>query len=121
MGHARTTERRTRPGSGIASRYRALLLTHGSLEEKLAEELKRPVPDFAAVQRLKRRKLAIKDELASIDHLLDAIGATDERAAPGLDRAGWPIVTAETGLHGLVGSRPARDLAAARSGADLPG
>ena len=114
-------ERKTRPGSGIASRYRALLLTHSSLEEKLAEEQKRPVPDFAAVQRLKRRKLALKDELASIDHLLDAIGAGSEPASPGLDRAGWPIVAGKTGLDGLVGSGRARDLRRMQAGADLPG
>lgn len=95
MTCVRTTQRKTRPGSGIASRYRALLLTHSSLEEKLADELKRPMPDSAIVQRIKRRKLAIKDELASIDRLLDAIGAEKGRedASPSLDHAGWPVVS----------------------------
>ena len=76
MAYVRKMQGKTRPGSGIASRYRALLLTHNSLEEKLTDELKRPLPDAATVQRLKRRKLAIKDELASIDRLFDAIGAS---------------------------------------------
>ncbi len=79
MAYVRKMQGKTRPGSGIASRYRALLLTHNSLEEKLTDELKRPMPDAATVQRLKRRKLAIKDELASIDRLFDAIGASQPR------------------------------------------
>lgn len=79
MAYVRKMQGKTRPGSGIASRYRALLLTHNSLEEKLTDELKRPLPDAATVQRLKRRKLAIKDELASIDRLFDAIGASQPR------------------------------------------
>ena len=74
---------RTRPGSGIASRYRALLLTHKSLDEKLEEELKRPLPDTSIVRRLKRRKLSIKDELASIQRLFEAMGAR-QHAEPAL-------------------------------------
>lgn len=65
--------RKTRPGTGIASRYRALLLTHRSLDEKLEDELKRPLPDTATVRRLKRRKLSVKDELVSIQNLLRAL------------------------------------------------
>lgn len=72
--HAANGSRKTIPGSGIASRYRALLMTHGSLEEKLDAEMKRPLPDAAMVSRIKRRKLSIKDELASIDRLIDAMG-----------------------------------------------
>jgi len=70
MPYLRLANGRTLPGPGMASRYRALLLTHGSLDEKLADELQRPRPDAAVVQRLKRRKLAIKDELAAIDRML---------------------------------------------------
>ena len=73
------TKSRTRPGSGIASRYRALLLTHKSIDEKLAGELKRPLPDTAIVRRLKRRKLSIKDELASLQRLFEAMGSRDGR------------------------------------------
>ena len=117
MAYVRSMQRKTRPGSGIASRYRALLLTHSSLEEKLSEELKRPLPDSAIVQRIKRRKLAIKDELASIDRLLDAIGAK-ESGLPALEHAGWPIVRDEAVL--AQRTRPIQSLAAARAraGAD---
>jgi hypothetical protein len=52
------------------------LLTHRSLEEKLAAETQRPRPDAAIVQRIKRRKLALKDEMASIERLLDAMSAS---------------------------------------------
>lgn len=70
MPYLRLANGRTHPGPGMASRYGALRLTHGSLDEKLADELQRPRPDAAVVQRLKRRKLAIKDELAAIDRML---------------------------------------------------
>lgn len=70
MPYLRLANRRTYSGSGMAGRYRALRLTHGSLDEKLADELRRPRPDAGVVQRLKRRKLAIKDELAAIERLL---------------------------------------------------
>lgn len=47
MPYLRLANGRTHPGPGIASRYRALHLTHGSLDEKLADELQRPRPDAA--------------------------------------------------------------------------
>ena len=80
--------RKTQPGTGISSRYRALLLTHRSLDEKLEAELKRPLPDSSTVRRLKRRKLSIKDELASINRLFEALSVHDERhRAAGLTAA----------------------------------
>lgn len=36
---------------------------HQSLKSKVAEELKRPVPCSFALQKLKRQRLRIKDEL----------------------------------------------------------
>lgn len=72
--------RKTYPGSGVASRFRALLMTHRSLEEKLEAEMKRPLPDTAVLRRLKRRKLSVKDELEGIQRLLEAMRTTrDER------------------------------------------
>lgn len=79
--------RKTVPGSGVASRYRALMLTHHSLEERLDEEMKRPLPDTAIIQRIKRRKLAIKDELASISRLLDAMRTTADELTASADPA----------------------------------
>jgi hypothetical protein len=39
---------------------------HHRLEESLAEETARPMPDSLTIASLKRRKLAIKDELAAL-------------------------------------------------------
>lgn len=38
---------------------------HAVLEEKISEEMKRPVPDTSLVQRLKKEKLAIKEQIAN--------------------------------------------------------
>ena len=48
------------------SHVSALQLKHAGLERKIQEELSRPMPDLAAVQLLKKRKLRIKEELAHI-------------------------------------------------------
>lgn len=87
MTSPRKAHRKTEPGSGIASRYRALMLTHHSLQERLDEEMKRPLPDAAIVQRIKRRKLSIKDELASISRLLDAMRTTADELTATTDPA----------------------------------
>lgn len=119
MAYVRARQSKTQPGAGIASRYRALLLTHHSLEEKLADELGRPLPDAAIVQRLKRRKLAIKDELAPIDRLLDAIGVkgTADDAAPRTLGVGRPAAGDEAKLAPRRAPEPV--LGAARPSAPL--
>ena len=61
-------------------RYDALLQQHRSIERSLAAELKRPLPNSLTIQRLKRRKLLVKDELQAWERLLDAMG---HGAAPG--------------------------------------
>lgn len=78
MPQSATNRRKTYPGSGVASRFRALLMTHRSLEEKLEAEMKRPLPDTAVLRRLKRRKLSVKDELEGIQRLLEAMRTTRE-------------------------------------------
>lgn len=47
---------------------------HERLEALIREETRRPLPDFLAVQDLKRKKLAVKQRLA-------ALVADDGRAA----------------------------------------
>jgi hypothetical protein len=44
----------------------ALQLKHAGIERQIENELRRPLPDHAAVQSLKKRKLKIKEELAHI-------------------------------------------------------
>ena len=63
---------------GIFNRYGALAQTHRSLEEKLAAELRRSAPDNQLIRRIKKRKLLIKDEMAGIERLLEAIDAETE-------------------------------------------
>lgn len=46
------------------SRCESLMTKHRDLEVALAAEMKRPLPDTLVVQKLKRTKLVVKDELA---------------------------------------------------------
>jgi hypothetical protein len=48
---------------GQDARTDALKAKHAQIETILAEEERRPVPDFAMIQELKKRKLKVKDEL----------------------------------------------------------
>jgi len=47
----------------LQDRLTALKTKHAQLEEALADEFRRPLPDSYAINDLKRRKLRIKDEL----------------------------------------------------------
>ncbi len=49
-------------------RIEVLKEKHATLENAIAEESNRPMPDSSAVAHLKREKLAIKDELQRIQH-----------------------------------------------------
>jgi hypothetical protein len=46
-----------------SSHVSALQLKHTGLEKQLQQEMSRPIPDSAAIQALKKRKLRIKEEL----------------------------------------------------------
>lgn len=50
----------------LSHRIHNLQEEHTQLEEALAEEEARPMPDSLRIASLKRRKLAIKDELAAL-------------------------------------------------------
>jgi hypothetical protein len=39
---------------------------HAALEEKIHAEMKRPRPDETLIQRLKKEKLSIKEQLATV-------------------------------------------------------
>ncbi|MGB3470686.1 MAG: DUF465 domain-containing protein [Erythrobacter sp.] len=52
--------------SAIKSHVNALQSKHAGLEARLHEEMNRPVPDAATIQHLKKRKLALKEEIANI-------------------------------------------------------
>lgn len=40
---------------------------HANLETSIREEQSRPMPDFANISALKKRKLQVKQELASLE------------------------------------------------------
>lgn len=50
----------------LSRRIHLLEDEHTQLEEALAEEEARPMPDSLKIASLKRKKLAIKDELAAL-------------------------------------------------------
>lgn len=50
--------------SAAASHVHALQSKHAGLEAQLRDELARPSPDAATIQYLKKRKLALKEEIA---------------------------------------------------------
>ncbi|MEL6239063.1 MAG: YdcH family protein [Pseudomonadota bacterium] len=50
--------------SGTASHVHALQSKHAGLDAQLRREMARPSPDPATVQYLKKRKLALKEEIA---------------------------------------------------------
>ena len=65
----------------LGNRYGALLEKHRTIEAKLAAEMKRPLPDTLVLQRLKRQKLVVRDEIESWERLLNAVRAGPARLA----------------------------------------
>ena len=57
----------------------ALLAKHRRLEEMLAEELARPLPDRFVLMRLKRQKLLVKDEIESWERVMHIVHADAPR------------------------------------------
>lgn len=89
--------------TSVFNRYRALVQIHRSLEEKLDAETGRPAPDDQLIRRIKKRKLLIKDEMAGIERLLEAIGAESEIEADLTDVVPLPI--SSPGSGGLQATR----------------
>ena len=54
----------------IKRRLSALKKEHGELDSLLESEQKRPAADLIRVRRLKKRKLALKDEIARLENML---------------------------------------------------
>ncbi len=51
--------------SHTSGHVNALQSKHAGLEAAIAEEMNRPAPDETAIRSLKRKKLRIKEEIAS--------------------------------------------------------
>ncbi len=56
------------------ARYQSLRAKHRKIEDRLAAEMQRPLPDSLLLQRLKRRRLVVKEEIESWERLIGAIG-----------------------------------------------
>jgi hypothetical protein len=52
----------------LDERIDALRAKHHALEAMIEEEIHRPRPDDVAIARLKKQKLMIKDEIATLTH-----------------------------------------------------
>ncbi len=65
----------------IENHYDALIEKHRRIEASLTAEMQRPLPDSLALQRLKRRKLILKDEIESWERLLNAVRIKPMRQA----------------------------------------
>lgn len=57
----------------VASKYDTLLEKHRVIEAELSAEMTRPLPNSLVVQRLKRKKLLLKDEIESWERLMGAV------------------------------------------------
>ena len=57
----------------ILQRYNHLKKKHLTLDREVDEAVKRPWADMEALRRLKRRRLRVRDELASLERLLAAV------------------------------------------------
>ncbi|MCG8691333.1 MAG: YdcH family protein [Minwuiales bacterium] len=69
------------------NRYQALIARHRAIELALLEEMKRPLPNAFVLQRLKRSKLSVRDEIQAWEWLLEGrpvgqVSATDLAPAP---------------------------------------
>ena len=49
-------------------RIEALRTRHAALDQELDDENHRPYPDFEHVNRIKREKLKLKDEMVRLSH-----------------------------------------------------
>lgn len=57
----------------MENHYDALVEKHRRIESKLSAEMRRPAPDPFTLQRLKRQKLMVRDEIESWERLLSAV------------------------------------------------
>jgi len=49
-----------------ASHITALKSKHATLDQAIAEEMRKPAPDDAAIQSLKKQKLRLKEEMGGV-------------------------------------------------------
>lgn len=54
----------------LIRKFRSLLFRHGEIHREIESEQQRPQPDTIRLLKLKRLRLAIKDEMLRLDHAL---------------------------------------------------
>lgn len=64
--------------------YAALLRKHHSIGVEISREMKRPLPNTLIVQRLKRQKLLLRDQIESWKRLMLAVRAPLSEGADGV-------------------------------------
>ena len=62
----------------VSVRLISLRRRHQVIKAKIAEELRRPMPCSMMLQRLKRQRLAVKDQITRFDGLLRGLGSPDK-------------------------------------------
>ena len=65
----------------LESRIRTLRARHAVLEQRVACEAKRPLPNDFTLQKLKRLKLRTKEEIVSMTGVLRAVSAVRVKQA----------------------------------------
>lgn len=61
----------------VSVRLISLRRRHQVIKAKIAEELRRPMPCSMMLQRLKRQRLAIKDQITRFDGILRNLAGPD--------------------------------------------
>ncbi|MEM1048484.1 MAG: YdcH family protein [Pseudomonadota bacterium] len=65
--------RLTRKRQGLFGRLQTLETLHADLEDRIAVESIRPLPDTLRIQKMKRLRLRAKDEIAAIAGVLRTV------------------------------------------------
>ena len=55
----------------LSARLESLQQRHGALEDKIAREMRSPLPDQVRVAQLKKQKLQIKDTIVQTGAMMD--------------------------------------------------
>lgn len=53
---------------GMSQHISTLVAKHAQVDDQISREAKRPLPDWVALNQLKREKLRLKEELDRIAH-----------------------------------------------------
>ncbi len=66
--------------AALSNRLLAIRRRHRAIDDRVAREHRRPVPDASLLQRLKRERLRLKDEFARMEGLLSTLSRGETAA-----------------------------------------